>query len=201
MGLLRFGCALGTFGLLTWIASSPMIHRWDEWVTVWLQRTAPIPDLPAAMLVLLGNAEVVILGLLLAAIVLWRQDRRRSTAALWLGGGVAVVGLVAVGLKHLIVHPGPPPALQRIVLNAGLQLPTPYSYPSGHTLRTTLLAGTIFRRVPLFAATLVLGMMAALVYLGDHWLSDVLGGLCLGWASVEVAGAVRTARFRNYRRG
>ena len=187
---LRIGSALVAFGLLTWVASAPTVHRIDERYTAWLQRVAPAPDLPAAALVLLGNAEVVISILVLSAIFLLRRDPKRSVSALWLAGAVAGLGLLAVGLKYLIVHPGPPVSLQRGVLNGGLSFSTPYSYPSGHTLRTTFLAGTVFRRLPLLAAALVVAMMAALVYLGDHWLSDVLGGLCLGWASVEVARAI-----------
>src|SRR5712691_6854213 len=111
MALPRLGGTLLAFGLLTWIVTLPMAHRWDVLVTVWLQRAVPAPDLPAAALVL-------------AAVFLWRRDRQRSATALWLAGGVAVVGLVAVGLKLLIVHPGPPPSLQRVVLNAGLHLST-----------------------------------------------------------------------------
>ena len=67
---------------------------------------------------------------------------------------------------------------------------TPYGYPSGHTMRTTLLAGTLLRKRPVIAAGLVAAMMASLVYLGDHWTSEVLGGLCLGWVCVECTRAV-----------
>lgn len=76
-------------------------------------------------------------------------------------------------------------------------LSTPYSLPSGHTVRSTLLAGTILRTVPWAAAMFVLSMMAALVYLGGHWLSDVLAGVCLGWALIETGVLIRAARSRN----
>jgi membrane-associated phospholipid phosphatase len=42
--------------------------------------------------------------------------------------------------------------------------------------------------------------MLALVYTGGHWLSDVLGGLCLGWALIETGRAIRTTRSQNYLR-
>jgi membrane-associated phospholipid phosphatase len=54
-------------------------------------------------------------------------------------------------------------------------------------MRTTLLAGTLLRDLPVGAAALVVAIMASLVYLGDHWATEVLGGLCLGWACVELA--------------
>ncbi len=191
MSSLRFILALLVFALITGIIPFPAAHRWDQAVTVWLQHAAPTPDIPAATVVLLGNAEVVIPGIALAGIFLFRRDPSRGMASLWLAAGLVGVGLLAVILKHVIVHPGPPPSLQRHVFR-GIALPqTPFSYPSGHTIRTTILAGMLLRDVPMLASALVLGMMAALVYLGDHWMSDVVGGLCLGWACTEVARSLR----------
>lgn len=177
--------------LLVWLSSLPVARTWDLAVSRWLQRAAPAPDRPAATLVLLGNAEVEIAAAVLTgvALLLARRDWVRGPAALRIGVGLAVASLAAVILKHLIVHPGPIPALWRPVWQAGVHIQSPYSFPSGHTLRATLIAGALLRGVPLLAAAVVLAMMTALVYLGDHWTSDVLGGLCLGWA---FAGKFRT---------
>ena len=199
--------AVAAFTVLSWAASSTTMHRWDQAVTAWLQRSAPNFDLSAGVVVFLGNAEVLIPCIALAAIILFARRRESGIPGLWLAAGLTVAGLVAVGFKSLIVHPGPPPAFQRPGLNIGLNVTTPYSYPSGHTLRTTILVGTVLRRVPWLAGALVLGMMTALVYLGAHWMSDVLGGLCLGWVALEIAAAARgrlamgsrTARFPSCR--
>jgi membrane-associated phospholipid phosphatase len=182
--------AIAVFIVLSWAASSTTMHRWDQAVTAWLQRSAPSFDLGAGVVVFLGNAEVLIPCTALAAIILFARHRDSGIPGLWLAAGLTVAGLVAVGLKSLIVHPGPPPEFQRPGLNIGLNVPTPYSYPSGHTLRTTILVGTVLRRIPWLAGGLVLGMMTALVYLGAHWTSDVLGGLCLGWVALEIASAL-----------
>jgi undecaprenyl-diphosphatase len=184
-------------------------HGWDVAATTWLQRAAPAPDLPAALYVFAGDAEMVITGAVLAGVLLARRDRPRAEAAVALAAGLAVLSLLAVGLKQFVPHPGPPDALQRHVFRLGISVPTLFSFPSGHTLRTTFIAGTVLRRAPLAAVAIVGTMMASLVYLGDHWTSDVLGGLCLGWAAVEAAraawarrgDAVRRARPRSYRPG
>jgi membrane-associated phospholipid phosphatase len=197
----RLGGALALFGLLVWAASLPVAHRLDTAATTWLQRAAPVPDYPASVLALLGNAEVVIPGVVIAAGLLVSRRRDSGFATLWLAAGLTAASLLAVTLKHLIVHPGPPAQFSRVVIPLGLQASTPYSFPSGHTLRTTLLTWTALRSARWLAGLLVLGMMAALVYLGDHWLSDVLGGLCLGWVCLEARGAFRSTRFRSYRRG
>jgi membrane-associated phospholipid phosphatase len=197
----RFGGALVVFGLLAWAASLPLAHRLDETVTTWIQRAAPGPDSPASVLVFLGNAEVVVPAVVIAAGLLWPRDRDSGLGALTLAAGLAVASLLAVTLKHVIVHPGPTAQFQRPVMQVGLQAYTPYSFPSGHTLRTTLLAVTGLPNARWLAGLLILGMMAALVYLGNHWLSDVLGGLGLGWVCLEARGAFRSARFLSYRRG
>ena len=52
--------ALAVLAILDWLALLPMVHRWDESVTIWLQRAAPAFDWPGAIVVFLGNAEVLI---------------------------------------------------------------------------------------------------------------------------------------------
>jgi membrane-associated phospholipid phosphatase len=197
---LRLGGAWVAFGLVAWIATLPLMHRLDEVFTGWLQRASPLLDLPAAILVRLGNAEIVITGAAVAAILLYLKNARSGTGAMWLVAALAAASVLAVTLKHVIVHPGPPDYLVRPGLGGGLYLATPYSFPSGHTLRATLLAGTALRTSRGLAGALVASMMLALVYMGGHWLSDVLGGLCLGWALIETGRAIRTTRSQNYLR-
>ncbi len=193
----RLGGVVVLAGLIATALFVGIEPGWDRGVTMWLQRAAPLPDWPAAVLALLGNAEVMISAAFLSGLLWFLRDRRRGLALLWLALGLIGASVVAVALKHVMVHPGPPPSFQRHVLDLGVHYPTPFSFPSGHTMRTTVLAGTAFRRVPLLAGVTVAGMMAALVYLGDHWTSDVLGGLCLGWAFVVVLRAVGARGFQN----
>jgi len=206
MSLSRFALALALFVVCTVFAVLPVSARFDRQAAMWIQRAAPAADVPAAALVFLADAEVIGPGLVIAGLILLaRRDRRRAWQLLWLAAAVAGVSLLAVVLKHVIPHPGPPPAFVRHIGRPVVNIHnTPYGYPSGHTMRTTLLAGTLLRGAPVAAAALVIAMMASLVYLGDHWTTEVLGGLCLGWACVElVRGAVRArlARSPNYPRG
>jgi len=195
------GGALIVFGALMWGSSLPMMHRLDEAATTWLQRAAPAPDYLASVVVFLGNAEVIIPAVVLAAGLIWLRRRDSKLGLLWLAAGLSLASLLAVTLKYLIIHPGPTAQFQRSVIPIGLHAGTPYSFPSGHTLRTTLLAWISLRNARWLAGLLILGMMTALVYLGDHWLSDVLGGLCLGWVFLETRGAFRSVQSRNCHRG
>jgi membrane-associated phospholipid phosphatase len=197
----RLGGALIVFGAVMWGASLPLMHRLDEAATTWLQRAAPAPDYLASVVVFLGNAEIVIPAVVLAAGLLRLRRRDSDLGLLWLAAGLSLASLVAVTLKYLIIHPGPTGEFQRGVIQIGLRAGTPYSFPSGHTLRTTLLTWISLANARWLAGLLILGMMAALVYLGDHWLSDVLGGLSLGWVFLETRGAFRSVRSRNCPRG
>ncbi len=184
---IRIAVALVLFVLIAAAASHPVARQWDRAVTGGLQAAAPAPDIPTSILVFLGDAEVMIPCVLLAGLLLWRRDRHRGVSAVALALGLAGVSVLAVALKHLVPYPGPPDALQRHVFRMGVGVPSPFSFPSGHTMRTVFFAGTALRRTPIAAGALAVGMMAALVYLGDHWTADVLGGLCLSWACVEGA--------------
>jgi membrane-associated phospholipid phosphatase len=177
--ILFVAVAAGTFVL--------PVHRWDVAVTMWLQRAAPAPDLPAAIFVFLGDAEVSIPAVALVGLLLRRRAPVRTRTALWLATGMTVASVIALALKFVVPHPGPPPEFQRLAQRVGIGVRQPYSFPSGHTMRATFFTIAALGRAPLAGAALVVAMMAALVYLGDHWTSDVLGGLCLGWACAEAA--------------
>lgn len=67
-----------------------------------------------------------------------------------------------------------------------------YPYPSGHMLRLVFFVGAAYllwpnRTVRVISIALLFLMAATRVYLGVHWLSDMIGGLLIGLAGVAWA--------------
>ena len=142
----------------------------------------------AADLTSLGGISVLSLFTLLAVTYLLLQRHRGAALRLVLGL-IGAVGLSG-GLKSVFERERPPVAYQAVeTLNA--------SFPSGHALLATvvylslgtLVAQGLTRRrekawVLGAAGLLALTVGLTRVYLGAHWLSDVLAGWCVGaaWA-------------------
>jgi undecaprenyl-diphosphatase len=149
-------------------------------------------DIALGVFAYLGSIEVtLVVGILLGA-ALFRGLRLLSVLP-------AAVILFASGLeylgKKLVLSPGPGHAFDRFpgFLPSFSHNIAPYSYPSGHMLRTTVTYGLVLylaERWELFGrdssrlspvlVVLVALMSYAVIYLGWHWFSDALGGLLLG---------------------
>jgi membrane-associated phospholipid phosphatase len=193
-GQAMFVAALVAFGAWTAAVFTPSLATADLAITRWLQQYAsPILDTLLSLLTFLGNAEVSVVFVILMGVVLVRRGQVPLAIALW----AAFIGGSAIewAAKHSLPHASVPESLQRHGLNIfHHQFHTPYSYPSGHAFRTLLLATAIswtWTRARERAAwlryllgALVFLMGVALVYLGDHWASEVVGGFLLATGGV-----------------
>lgn len=152
----------------------------------------------------LGSIEIVVaLAVLLALVDLWRT-RNRSTL-LFLAVVLAGVELAQLGVKDLVgrVRPTLDPAAAHLGP----------SFPSGHSATAAafyaaaaLIIGRGLRqpaRHALLAATVATAVAVAgsRVLLDLHWLSDVVGGLALGWAWFAVCGIAFGGRLLRFGAG
>jgi undecaprenyl-diphosphatase len=138
----------------------------------------------------LGDTKVVVVVMIVVLLwLLWKRAWR--TAAYWL---VAIAGASALNtVIKVALHRARPGEL----LYPGWSA---FSFPSGHSTVNVVLYGflafLIAREirpawrlaVALGAATLIFLIAFSRLYLGAHWLSDVLGGLAFGSAWLALLG-------------
>ena len=165
----------------------------------------PFLDAIAAAISIAFAFEAVTLYAVLAALLLWRRG-----AGIWSLVPFSFMALTAVELAFKLLMPTDPipQELHRSVFYPLTEVAFAGSFPSGHALRigflgmaaawlipTPRLAERWLLRIAIAAVT-VFGALSR-VYLGVHWLSDVLAGLILGGAvGILMAQSISTARVR-----
>jgi len=188
---------LVVLGALADRISTQEIFTLDTWATPFLHGIAsPGMDTFMNLLTDLGTTFVIIpVFIVAAALLLWR---RRNGAVLFLAV-VSVGALVLNGtMKTLIQRPRPSLPWANVLPD--------YSFPSGHTMNAVVfyvaLALIVWsiggRRIGLFAmavaAVIVFGVGTSRIYLGYHYLTDVIGGILAGLALLLVVGTALRAR-------
>ncbi|MBJ7340385.1 phosphatase PAP2 family protein [Mycolicibacterium sp.] len=140
-----------------------------------------------------GSPAAMVLLAVAASVTLWR--RRSPRTAVVVVATLALAYAMSTLTKTLVGAHRPPRAVQ-------LVLALDQSYPSGHVTGTLALLGIVAvvcgrGRSRLIQAALAVGVGTATLvvaltrlYLGVHWLIDVVGGCLLGSAAVLVGSSV-----------
>jgi membrane-associated phospholipid phosphatase len=181
-----FAAAVFAFAHLTedYLTGDPIV-RWDVRFAAWLHEHASHPLVRVFdVITLAGNSVVLFVVVAAIGIVLLRRAHPNEAAVIAFAfGGSAIVN----ALLKLLFHRARPEV-------AFVHLDT-YSFPSGHAAVSsatfTTIAFLLGRRYRSLRARLLisLGTLVAILlvgfsrlYLGAHYLSDVLAGISFGFA-------------------
>ena len=180
------GLTLGFLLLIVYVHFLPTSWIDVEFSEEMQEDRSPLLDASMKFVSWFGVRTVAVTMVLLTALIFWLLKYKRET---WFILLTLISSVIVYGIKILVNRPRPTADLVEIVQKAQHQ-----SFPSGHTTFYIVFFGFLtflmycLREIPngirvavgVVALSLIFSIPFSRVYLGDHWLTDVLGGIFLG---------------------
>lgn len=185
-----------SFALLLFVALGYMVKFYPEALTgfdsniqTWVRG-----DLPARLtrffktITILGNTPVQAIIAIVA--VIWLYLRQYKAEAIFVGASGLLASILIVSLKY--IYQRQRPSITHLVHASG------YSFPSGHSLGTFMILGAIAivlaqrlakkeSKIAVYGITGLLIFLVGLsrIYVGVHYLTDVLAGFTLAFGLIN----------------
>ena len=170
-------------GLIEDVIYSDPITRLDQWLeTILIAFRHPVLVETFLVVTVLAKFSIIVIFALLFTLFLWRLNQKRFLSGLWASvGGAALFAFI---FKITIERPRP---------LGGVYEEVSFSFPSAHAALSVAFYGYLLywawrrsnwsRRVNLTFSWLILVFLIGFsrLFLGVHYLSDVLGGYALGF--------------------
>jgi membrane-associated phospholipid phosphatase len=175
-------------GLLAVIAAAVWVGAFravDE-SALELARTLNVPavDVVSSAIGLLGQLAVAVGIALGLAAARYRTRSHDALVPLAIVVVIAIESLLKIAVPQL---PPPPDEARSVSLIPLVQSPFAYAFPSGNVARAAFLL-RIAHSIPTWVVAGGIAAMAVTrIYLGEHWLSDTIGGAILGIGVATVA--------------
>ncbi|PIQ86248.1 MAG: hypothetical protein COV74_05565 [Candidatus Omnitrophica bacterium CG11_big_fil_rev_8_21_14_0_20_45_26] len=192
------------FLIFAFVCLFPITKMIDQIIIDWVQHVHwEVLDRILAVFVAVGSVQISVTGLFILSIIFYKQSNYRK--AYLLIAGLLLLTMIEFVMKHFFPHHVIPASYVGrypwASVAGHLELETPFSFPSGHSMRSAFFLGTLYLGIPVFHRRSFLylilvylaGQAVAMNNFGFHWLSDCLAGYWLAGLAIWTIEQVESA--------